>query len=53
MTTFRMFAFCCAVLVTAFLFRVFAYGLSTPQHDAGHTSHFSMADKPVSLPGPS
>jgi hypothetical protein len=30
MTTIRMFAFIAALLVTAFLFRVFAYGLSAP-----------------------
>jgi hypothetical protein len=34
MTTLRMFAFAAAVLITAFLLRVFAYGLTAPQHAA-------------------
>jgi hypothetical protein len=33
MSTVRVFAFIAAALVTAFLFRAFAYGLSAPQHD--------------------
>ena len=38
MTTFRMFAFFAAVLVTACLFRAFAYGLTAPPHAAAGTS---------------
>jgi hypothetical protein len=43
MTTFRMFAFFCAVLLTACLFRAFAYGLTAPQHTAAGTSVSSRA----------
>jgi hypothetical protein len=38
MNTFRMFAFFAAVLVTACLFRAFAYGLTVPPHAAAGTS---------------
>jgi hypothetical protein len=39
MTTFRMFAFFGALLVTALLFRALAYGFSPPQNDAAGISH--------------
>jgi hypothetical protein len=38
MNTFRMFAFFAAALVTACLFRAFAYGLTVPPHAAAGTS---------------
>jgi hypothetical protein len=43
MNTPRMFAFLAAVLVTACLFRAFAYGLTVPQHPAAGTSVNSHA----------
>ena len=42
MTTFRMFAFFGALLVTALLFRALAYGFSPPQHDAAGISHLAL-----------
>lgn len=42
MTTFRMFAFFGALLVTALLFRALAYGFSPPQHDAAGISHLAV-----------
>jgi len=50
MTTIRMFAFIAAVLVTAFLFRVFAYGLSAPQHDEASISQHAIVGTPTSSP---
>ena len=38
MNTPRMFALFAAVLITAGLFRAFAYGLTDPQHPAAATS---------------
>jgi hypothetical protein len=43
MNTFRMFAFFAAVLVTACLFRAFAYGLTAPPHAAAGTSVYSRS----------
>jgi hypothetical protein len=42
MTTFRMFAFFGALLVTALLFRALAYGFSPPQNDAAGISHLAL-----------
>jgi hypothetical protein len=50
MTTIRMFAFIAAVLVTAFLFRVFAYSLSAPQHDEASISQHAIVGTPTSSP---
>jgi hypothetical protein len=50
MTTIRMFAFIAAVLVTAFLFRVFAYGLSAPQHDEVSISQHAAVGTPTNSP---
>jgi hypothetical protein len=50
MTTIRTFGFIGAVLVTAFLFRVFAYGFSEPQHDVVSISQHAVAGTPVSSP---
>lgn len=41
MTTFRMFAFFGAVIVTALLFRALAYGFSPSRHDAAGLSGVS------------
>jgi hypothetical protein len=49
MTTIRMFAFFAAVLVTAFLLRVFSYGLSAPQNGAATISQHAVAGTPASL----
>ena len=43
MNTFRMFAFFAAVLVTACLFRAFAYGLTVPPHAEPDTSAASQS----------
>ena len=43
MTTPRMFALFAAVLITAGLFRAFAYGLTDPQHPVDGTSVTSHA----------
>ena len=43
MNTIRMFAFVSAVLITAFLFRVFAYGLTVPQHAVDGTAVSTQA----------
>jgi hypothetical protein len=43
MNTPRMFAFFAAVLITACLFRAFAYGLTDPEHAAADTSVSSNA----------
>jgi hypothetical protein len=43
MNTLRMTAFFAAVLITACLFRAFAYGLTVPQHPAAGTSVNSHA----------
>jgi hypothetical protein len=43
MNTPRMFAFFAAVLITACLFRAFAYGLTDPEHAAAATSVNSPA----------
>jgi hypothetical protein len=48
MTTIRTFAFIAAVLITAFLLRVFAYDLSTPQHDVATGSQHAVAGTPAS-----
>ena len=50
MTPIRMFAFIAAVLVTAFLFRVFAYGLSAPQRDEASVSQHAIVGTPTSSP---
>jgi hypothetical protein len=50
MTPIRMFAFIAAVLVTAFLFRVFAYGLSASQHDEASVSQHAIVGTPTSSP---
>jgi hypothetical protein len=50
MTTIRMSAFIAAVLVTAFLFRVFAYGLSAPQHDEASISQRAVVGTPTNSP---
>jgi hypothetical protein len=50
MTTIRMFAFIAAVLVTAFLFRVFAYGLSAPQHDEVSIFQHAAVGAPTNSP---
>ena len=43
MNTLRMFAFFAAVLITACLFRVAAYGLTVPPHAAAGTAVNSRA----------
>jgi hypothetical protein len=43
MNTLRMFAFFAAVLITAYLFRAVAYGMTLPQHPAAGTSVNSHA----------
>ena len=47
MTMIRMFAFVASVLVTAFLFRVIAYDLTSPQHAEVSTSQQALASTPV------
>jgi hypothetical protein len=49
MTTFRTFAFIAAALVTAFLFRAFAYGLSAPRHDEVSVSQQLSVGTPTSV----
>lgn len=44
----RMFAFVASVLVTAFLFRVIAYDLTSPAHAEAGTSQRVAAGTPVS-----
>jgi hypothetical protein len=43
MNTLRIFAFVAAVLITAYLFRAVAYGLTVPQSPAAGTSVNSHA----------
>ena len=43
MNTIRMFAFVAAALITAFLFRVIAYDLTSPQHAKAGTSQATSA----------
>jgi hypothetical protein len=43
MSTIRMFAFVAAVLITALLFRVMAYGFTVPQHDPARVAASAQA----------